>query len=102
MKAGLPAVALVLGLVLPALAEVSFAGGDGRTKATAVLVQGAASDPEGVDAEYRWLDQHYPGLRATDQALLQDGSRVYDLLHLQSGARRIEVYFDITAFFGKP
>lgn len=102
MKNAVLTLALLILLSGRAAAEVRFAGGDGSTMAKAVQVLGAASDSAGVQAEYVWLNQHHPDLKSRKQSLLQDGDRLYDLLQLEGHGKTVEVYFDITDFFGKP
>jgi hypothetical protein len=96
--------AILAGLFLTfasaASAEITFAGGDGATPATAIIIEGAAGSSDGIASEYDWIAINRPGAQVTGQALVQDGDKVYDLLTLQSGGRTEEIYFDITGFFG--
>lgn len=102
MNRGLLTAALIAALWAgAAAAEVTFAGGDGKSKSRAVMILGARSDDEGVAAEYAWVRQNYSTLRIVNQALLQDGAQVYDVLHLKGNGVSFEVYFDISDFFGK-
>jgi hypothetical protein len=80
---------------------VTFAGGNGSSIAEAILVKGA-TEVTGVAAEYQWLNDHLPGFRTQQQALLEVGGRHYDQLDgvMPNGERR-SVIFDITEFFGK-
>src|SRR5262245_17247557 len=75
---------------LPALSER-----DGSTPQKAVIVSSIAE-------EHRWLQNRCPGFSLTMQALREIDGKPYDLLRLQSpqGDQR-DVYFDISAFFGK-
>jgi hypothetical protein len=90
---------------MPALARrepaVVFRGGDGTSFEKAVIVK-APDGATGVRAEYAWLAEHFPGARPCRQSLQSRGPRSYDVLeiHDASGAKR-EIYFDITAFFGR-
>lgn len=81
-------------------AEIRYSGGDGRTIATAVVIEGAAGSSDGVPAEYAWLARNRPLAQVKSQALVQDGARIYDVLTLQTGPATEEIYFDITGFFG--
>lgn len=55
-----------------------------------------------VDFEYAWVEQHYPGSRVTGQVLLTRKRIPYDKLEVVSiDGKKIELYFDISSFFGK-
>lgn len=80
---------------------IKISGGDGSTKETAIKIQNAKSDAEGVDAEYRYLDKKYPGgWELDEQTLILDEDRQYDIMAiiLPDGSRK-EVWFDITEFY---
>jgi hypothetical protein len=81
-------------------AEITFSGGDGRTAATAVVIEGASGSSDGVASEYEWIAKNHPGAQVVNQALVQDGDRIYDLLTLRVDGRDAALYFDITGFFG--
>jgi len=55
----------------------------------------------GVPAEYDWIKAHYPGSKVTMQSLAEcDGSST-DILHVMTAdGRELEVFFDISSFFG--
>jgi hypothetical protein len=70
--------------------------GDGSSPERAVLVQSIAE-------EYLWLQKNCPGYQPRGQALHRIGGKPYDLLILHSpDGKERKVYFDISAFFGKP
>jgi hypothetical protein len=77
------------------------AAADGRSFQTAVVIQ-APDESSGVQAEYAWIRVHLPKGRPAGQKLLGHGDRMYDLIQVElpDGSIR-DVYFDITAFFGK-
>ena len=80
---------------------VTYAGGDGSTLEKAVIVQ-TNSNMEGVRAEYAWLSQHYPYSKDISQTLLHKNGKSYDLLKIRtSNGQEVDIYFDISAFFGK-
>lgn len=55
-----------------------------------------------VDFEYAWVEKHYPGSRVTGQVLLTKNRIPYDKLEVVSSeGKKIELYFDISSFFGK-
>ena len=81
---------------------VEFAGGDGGSIESAVVIRGAKHETEGISAEHRYLSAHFGSWFLKRQALLNQKGRVYDLMEItdQNGNRR-SVYFDITDFFAK-
>jgi hypothetical protein len=83
------------------MAEITYAGGDGSTAETAIIIEGALGESDGVASEYEWLAKNRPDAAMQSQALINDGSKVYDLLVVQTGGKEEKIYFDITAFFGK-
>jgi hypothetical protein len=91
---------LFIAFAAAAHAEITYSGGDGRTIATAIVIEGAGGSSDGVPAEYAWLAQNRPIAQVASQALVQEGGRFYDVLTLQSGSATEEIYFDITGFFG--
>ena len=86
--------------------SVTFEGGSGESPANAVIIRGAPNSMAGVQAEYRYLKQHFGQRnlkwRLLKQYLLQTGDKTFDVItiELADGAKRI-IYFDITEFFGK-
>jgi hypothetical protein len=74
---------------------VSDADRDGLTIDRAVKAKS-------VDFEYVWVEKRYPGSRVTGQVLLTRKRIPYDKLEIvTSDGRKIDVYFDISSFFGK-
>ena len=89
---------LTLALYPPARADTA----DGATTETAILVQ-ASNEFEGVDAEYGYIQDHYPGWQHAQQSLIQDNGKIFDRIEIvgPDGIRKT-LYFDITDWFGKP
>ncbi len=86
---------------------VTFAGGAGLSIEDAVIILGATSEMEGISAESEWISLLY-GVRDVDwekgtQSLIEDKGRYYDLqeVYLTGSGETIEIWFDITDFFGK-
>jgi hypothetical protein len=81
-------------------------GGDGLSPEAPIVVT-AGSSMEGVEAEYRYVEQHY-GVQDVDWTLafqaLEAGSGGAKLdvlgIALEDG-RKFSLYFDITSFYGK-
>ena len=75
--------------------------GDGRSFESAIVIA-ATDESSGVKAEYAWIGQHIPGGKPAGQSLLPHGRKICDLIHVKLPDETIrDVYFDITAFFGK-
>lgn len=91
---------ICVALATVATAEVRFSGGDGSSAAKAIVIEGANDETEGVASEYDWIAKNRPEAVFLQQKLLQDNGKVFDLMILQSGGAKEEIYFDITAFFG--
>lgn len=81
--------------------RIRYAGGDGSSLASAVVIKGASGEFDGVQSEYVWLAQHLPGWRTVSQAVLEDGGRMYDRMTMQKSGTTRQVYFDITGFYGR-
>lgn len=80
---------------------VSYAGGDGSSIEKAVVILGA-DEMSGVDAEYKWLRDQYPGWAGTGQSLQKVNGRDYDVINfIMPDGSKHTIYFDITDFFGK-
>jgi len=74
-----------------------YIGGDGRTPATAVVIN-SASVEAGVAAEYSWMRTNYPGakvLRQTTSALSSDRPELDTLEWQDSGGEERSTYFAI-------
>jgi hypothetical protein len=81
---------------------VEFAGGDGGSIESAVVIRGAKHESDGIAAEHRYLSAHFGSWFLKRQALLNQKGRTYDQMEItdQNGNQR-SVYFDITDFFAK-
>lgn len=83
-----------------AMAEISFAGGDGSSKDSAILIIGATDESSGVASEYDWIKTNRAEAVILQQKLLQQSSKVYDVMIIKTGTQKEEIYFDITDFYG--
>lgn len=97
----LPALTALFLALAPARADIRFAGGDGASIETAVVILGAEGSRDGVRAEYVWVAANRPGWEVEMQALVGEGDRMFDVLMLRKGDQTQSVYFDISDFFGK-
>ncbi len=84
------------------LSHVRFEGGDGTSLEQAVVILGAQKTKEGIAAENLWIKWKDEGARELEEQLSTVEERHYDVvtIELSSGAK-VEIWFDITDFFGK-
>lgn len=74
---------------------------DGSSYEKAIVIT-ETHEQAGIDAEYAWIRQHYPGAKTQGQALMYRDKKPFDLIHvLTSEGNKVDVYFDISDFFGK-
>jgi len=74
---------------------------DGSSFAKAVVIN-APNEAAGVNQEYIYLAQQFPGYKTSGQALEQSANKSYDVVTITNASgQTITVYFDITGFFGK-
>jgi hypothetical protein len=81
---------------------ISYGSGDGGSLETAIIVNGARNDTEGVIAEFAYVARLHPDWRIAFHELLQKEGRVYDSnrYRAQDGTEHTLI-FDITGYFGK-
>ncbi len=74
---------------------------NGADCAHAVVIA-AATETEGIKAEYQWLKDHHPGAVVLGQSLSSCGDRTVDRLAIrEKDGKEGDIYFDITSYFGK-
>ncbi|MEI9912497.1 MAG: hypothetical protein WDO71_24295 [Bacteroidota bacterium] len=74
---------------------------DGSSFENAIILK-QKKERAGVDAEYKWLAENYPGYTRIRQSLKGKGEKYYDIITIKTNDGGIkEIYFDITNFFGK-
>jgi len=74
---------------------------DGSSYEKAIVIQ-EKSETAGVDAEYKWIRNHYPGSANKMQALTYNNKKPYDVLTIKTAdGKEKKIYFDISNFFGK-
>ena len=86
-------------------ASLASTGGDaahdGTSYATAVVIT-EKHEQAGVDAEYKWVREHYPGSKNKGQSLTRTNNKPYDILTIVTvDGEEKKIYFDIFNFFGK-
>ena len=85
----------------PAIKGVSFAGGDGSSIESAVIIR-APCEVAGVLGEYDWIRKNHPDWQLKVQSVQNVGGRVYDKMDFRTpDGRPVTLFFDITDFFGK-
>jgi len=85
---------------------ITFSNESGESKEHAVKIVGAENERDGVQAEYRYLNQQFGEQGKTwileMQSLIfdKDSGRVYDRMDIEFHDRKVKtIYFDITEFF---
>ena len=74
---------------------------DGLSYTTAVVIQ-EKTETKGVDAEYKWIKDHYSNYKIKGQALSTQGKKPFDIITITlSNGNEVKLYFDISNFFGK-
>lgn len=74
---------------------------DGLSYATAVTIS-ESSEKKGVEAEYRWVREHFTDYTVTLQSLTNHDKKPFDVISIRfSDGREMKLYFDISRFFGK-
>ena len=74
---------------------------DGSSFERAIIIKKRREGP-GVDAEYKWLAQNYPGYKRISQSLTRKGNKHYDIIAIKTNeGEEKDIYFDISNFFGK-
>ncbi len=100
----------ILAAILASLAGISAAEAAIRLKPIttcpykadfAFRIVGAKGERDGVTSEYQWLAETHPGWRRDEQALIEAKGKVYDLLFVFKGLKKLVICFAITGFFGK-
>ena len=75
-------------------------GGDGSSIENAIVIS-ECSNLEGVDQEYIEVRKRFGNYNLIRQSLFNVDNRMYDKLELEIEGKQIEVFFDISEFFGK-
>ncbi len=79
---------------------VMITGGDGSSIEKAIIIAGCNSF-DGVEQEYIEVRKRFGNYKLIQQSLLSVENQMYDKLELEIEGEIMEVFFDITAFFGK-
>ncbi len=86
----------------PTVARSStWSGGDGSSLEEAISFPLARSSADGVPMEWRWISERYPEFRKTAHAIVEEDSRLYDVLEISTpGGETRTFWFDVTTWFG--
>ena len=80
---------------------VKISGGDGSSFENAIIISDC-DHMEGIKQEYIEVRKRFGNYGLIRQNLMEYNNRKIDKLELRlEGGRQIDVYFDITEFFGK-
>ncbi len=76
-----------------------FRGGTSFSNAVIIMVE---SEREGIDEEYKWLANNYPGYALIRRTHVKRSSRHYDIVRIKTKQNQLkDIYFDSTRFWGK-
>ena len=80
---------------------VKIEGGDGSSFEKAIIISDC-NDMEGVKQEYIELRKRFGNYKLINQTLMDYKDKLYDKLKVSLDTNKeIDVFFDITNFFGK-
>ena len=75
-------------------------GGDGSSIENAIVISNC-NNSEGIRQEYIEVQKRFGNYKLIQQSLLNVDERMYDKLELEIEGKEIDVFFDVTDFFGK-
>jgi hypothetical protein len=81
--------------------QIAFKGGDGLSQKTAVVIEGAQSESEGILAESLWISRQHADWRKRDRSLVTLDGKNFDSIDYRAADGAHTIWFDITGFFGK-
>ncbi len=74
---------------------------EGLSFSTAVIMI-ETSEQKGLNAEYKWIKEHYPNCKLKKQTLNINNDKPYDIITiLQTDGKELKLYFNIASFYGK-
>ena len=81
---------------------IQYKGGSGSSEQEAVIILGAESELEGVDAEYEFIQSLHTEFELDSQTFLEKRNKKYDILTVKlPGGSKKDIWFDITDFYGR-
>ena len=74
---------------------------DGLSYSTAIVIT-EKTETTGVRAEYKWIGEHYSDYKVKGQALTTHDNKPFDVITITlSNGKDLDLYFDISNYFGK-
>jgi hypothetical protein len=74
---------------------------EGMSYATAIIIK-ETSEKKGLDAEHKWLHNHYTHYKVRSQGLGMHDNKTYDIIEITlSNGQERNIFFDISNFYGK-
>lgn len=74
-------------------------GGTSFSNAVVIMVE---SERVGLNEEYKWLANNYPGYALVRRTHVKKSSRHYDIIRIKTQQGQVkDIYFDSTRFWGK-
>ena len=74
-------------------------GGTSFSNAVVIMVE---SESAGLNEEYKWLANNYPGYALVRRTHVKRSSRHYDVIRIKTQQGQLkDIYFDSTRFWGK-
>lgn len=81
---------------------IQYKGGNGSSEQEAVIILGAESELEGVDAEYEFIQSLHSDFELDCQTFLEKRNKKYDILTIKlPGGTKKDIWFDISEFYGR-
>ena len=78
---------------------VKVSGGNGASIEDAIVISDC-NNTIGVEQEYIEVQKRFGNYKLIKQSLLNVGGKMFDLLELDINGKKVDLYFDITSFFG--
>jgi hypothetical protein len=74
---------------------------DGSSFEKAIYITESHETP-GIHAEYAWIREKYPNYKLKGQSLSTYKNKPYDIIHITTAdGKDMDIYFDISNFYGK-
>lgn len=74
-------------------------GGTSFSNAVVIMVE---NERAGLDEEYKWLSNNYPGYAMIRRTQVKRSSKHYDIIRIKTQQGQVkDIYFDSTRFWGK-
>jgi hypothetical protein len=74
-------------------------GGTSFSNAVVIMVE---TERAGLNEEYKWLANNYPGYALVRRTHVERSARHYDVIRIKTKQGRVrDIYFDSTRFWGK-